>query len=108
MPIDMKMVAMAAVSDQASRFKMVQYLKGTRLLESSARQFGVSDVELRALRAFATGDDASFDAVANVFVRRSSDLTDSEKAALKQIMRETSPVLRMNCALLAWLCARYA
>ena len=108
LPMDMKMVAMAAVSDQASRFKVVQYLKRTRLLESSVRKFGVSDDELSALRGYAAGDDTQFDAVADAFVRRGPELSAAERSALVRMMRETAPVLRMNCALLAWMHGRYA
>ena len=108
LPMDMKMVAMAAVSDQASRFKLVQYLKSTRLLESGVRHFGASDDEMRTLRDYVTGDDARFDAVVEVFIGRGPHLSSSERTALIRIMKETTPVLRMNCALLAWLHGRYA
>ena len=81
LPMDMKMVAMAAMSDQASRFKLVQYLKGTRLLESGVRQFGASDEELRAMRGYAAGDDARFDTVAEAFMRRGAQMSPAERAA---------------------------
>ena len=108
LPLDMKMVAMASVSDQASRFKLVQYLKGTRLLENGVRQFGASEDELHALRGYAAGDDAWFDAVADAFLRRGPRLSDAERGALIRIMREPAPMLRMNCAFLVWLHWRYA
>ena len=107
LPMDMKMVAMAAVTDQASRFKIVQYLKSTRLLESGVRQFGASEEELRALRAYAAGDDARFDVVAEVFMRRIPRLDSAERTALSLMMRETAPVLRMNSAAISWLYGRY-
>ena len=108
LPMDMKMVAMAAVSDQESRFKMVRYLKGTRLIESGVRHFGASDEEMRAMRGYASGDDSQFDGVAETFFRRASPpLRDPERYALAIMMRETAPVLRMNCAMLVWLHAQH-
>ena len=107
LPMDVKMVAMQALTDPGSRAALIQYLKGTTLLESIAHRFGATDDELRVLRSYASNREPNIDVVVVVLKRRVQISSDAELDAVSVLMRETAPAVRATCALIAWLHEQY-
>lgn len=108
-PFEIKVVAMAAANDAHSRLRLLHYVKdGTDVIPRFVRSLGLTAQEVGDVRAFARGDDGRFDAVAELLLRRLDNLDAEERRALKLVMQETLPLLRMQCALLKWAHARYA
>ena len=105
LPPQKKMLVASSMNhDVDAMYELLAYLKTTQLIHGVRKRMDLTDREAMDAVAFASGDDAHFEAFANALVKRlPPSLGASERSAMVQVLRAIQPTLRACGVALLWL-----